>query len=83
MHQGMNFGGYAYELEGAASECWADCADAYWDVVMASTDDKRAVSMLGAREIDGTTRMAFECADGKVRAVTMIAAYAMQQTRGP
>ena len=66
----MNFNGYAYELEGVASECWADCADSFWDTVMVSDEDKRAIRELGTRQIDDATCMVFECADGRVRAVT-------------
>lgn len=75
---GMNFGGYAYALAGVATECWEDCADAYWEVEMAAADEKRAIRELGTRNIDGVRCMVFECADTRVRAVTMVAAQAVR-----
>jgi hypothetical protein len=51
--------------------------EAEWETVMDSTSV--AVRKLGARYIDGALCVAFECDDGRVRAVTMVAAKAMEQ----
>jgi hypothetical protein len=76
----MRFGGYCFLLSDRAAHnapYWAVVRDEEWEVVM----DSRSVAVrkLGARYIDGALCVAFECDDGRVRAIKMDAARAMEQ----
>lgn len=81
----MFFNGYVYELaEYIPPPLWIKADSDFWDVVMVSpaSEEKRAVQELGVRTIDRTRCMVFLCADGKIRALTMVAARAAKQVGG-
>lgn len=74
MQGGMKFNGYCYELPEEETYDWDAAPDDEWETVMISSDEKRAVHVLGSRIIDGARCMVFLCADARVRAITMVAA---------